>query len=311
MKKSILSLMSLLVLMAFVTSCSSDEPSGESIFVTEEEKNMSEFDKWLYAKFTVPYNIEFRYRYQDSETDNYYNVVPAEPYKAQALAILVKSLWIDAYETVFGATFIKQYGPKVYQLLGSPEFDSQQSIVLGYAESGVKITLFRVNEIDLDNIYVNLTDAFRDHYALPMDLNYWYFHTMHHEFFHIMTQTRNFPTDFNLISAGKYHTSDWINVKDDEAPMEGFVTGYASKEPNEDMAEVFYTYVTSTDVVWNQILDKAASESEEARDIILQKLNMVRDYLNDSWGISLDVLREEVLRRTEGVYDLDLRTLKY
>ena len=305
MKKSILSLMSLLVLMAFVTSCSSDEPSGESIFVTEEEKNMSEFDKWLYAKFTVPYNIEFRYRYQDSETDNYYNVVPAEPYKAQALAILVKSLWIDAYETVFGATFIKQYGPKVYQLLGSPEFDSQQSIVLGYAESGVKITLFRVNEIDLDNIYVNLTDAFRDHYALPMDLNYWYFHTMHHEFFHIMTQTRNFPTDFNLISAGKYHTSDWINVKD------GFVTGYASKEPNEDMAEVFSTYVTSTDVVWNQILDKAASESEEARDIILQKLNMVRDYLNDSWGISLDVLREEVLRRTEGVYDLDLRTLKY
>ena len=369
MNKSILSLISLLAMMTFMTSCSSDDPSGESIFKTEETTT-TEFDKWLYANFTQPYNIQFRYRYQDSETDNYYNVVPADPEKAKALAILVKELWISPYETVFGANFIKQYGPKVYQLLGSPEFNSSGSIVLGYAESGVKITLFRVNEIDVDNIYVNTDDAFRDHYALPMDLNYWYFHTMHHEFFHIMTQTKNFPTDFNLISAGKYHTSDWINVKDVDAPLEGFVTGYASNEPNEDMAEVFSTYVTSTDEVWNQIMQRARIETGSAvkkdangnpvykldadgnrivkgyvydqngnrliyqgadgkfysaveyevetentyddtyYDVLQQKLDMVRDYLNDSWGISLDALRAEVLKRTAGVYDLDLKTLK-
>ena len=220
MKKTILSLLSMLALAVLVTSCSSDDVSNESIFKTEEQPK-SEFDTWLYNNFTVPYNIEFRYRYQDSETDNYYN---------------------------------KQYGPKVYQLLGSPEFNSNESIVLGYAESGVKITLFRVNEIDIDNIYVNTTDAFRDHYALPMDLNHWFFHTMHHEFCHILTQTKNYPTDFQEISAGKYHTSDWVNVEDADAPKQGFVTGYASGEYNEDFAEVFSTYVTSTDKVWNQIL---------------------------------------------------------
>lgn len=240
MKKTILSLLSMLALVVVVTSCKSDDVSSESIFKTEEQPK-NEFDTWLYKNFTLPYNIEFRYRYQDSETDNYYNVVPADPEKAKALAILVKELWIGAYESVFGPEFIKQYGPKVYQLLGSPEFNSNESIVLGYAESGVKITLFRVNEIDIDNIYVNTTDAFRDHYALPMDLNHWFFHTMHHEFCHILTQTKDYPTDFREISAGHYHTSDWVNVDDADAPKEGFVTGYASGEYNEDFAEVFAT----------------------------------------------------------------------
>ena len=362
-------MMSLLAMVTLMSSCSSDDVSSESIFKTEEQTK-SDFDVWLYNNFTKPYNIDFRYRYQDSETDNYYNVVPADPEKAQALAILVKELWIGAYESVFGSEFIKQYGPKVYQLLGSPEFNTTSgSIVLGYAESGVKITLFRVNEIDPNNIYVNTEDAFRDHYALPMDLNYWYFHTMHHEFCHILTQTKNYTTDFQLISAGKYHTSDWINVKDEDAPLEGFVTGYASGEYNEDFAEVFATYVTSNDKVWNQILDKARvltgtetkldaagnpvykldedgnkivkgyvydqdgnrliyqgedgkfyyaleyevetvnTYDDTYRDIILQKLDLVKDYMNDSWGISLDALRKEVLRRTENVYNLDLKTL--
>lgn len=310
MKKIILNIMSLLALTVCLSSCSDDAPSSESIFTTEE-KPQSEFDKWLYTNFTQPYNIEFRYRYQDSETDNSYNVVPADPQKAQALAILVKELWIDAYEKVFGADFIKQYGPKVYQLLGSAEFNAQGSIVLGYAESGVKITLLRVNEIDLDNIYVNTEDAFRNHYSLPLDLNYWYFHTMHHEFFHILTQTRNFPVDFNLISAGKYHTSDWINVDDDEAPTEGFVTGYASSEPNEDIAELFSTYVTSTDKVWNQIMNQAIVDGDMTYyNVLQQKIGMIRDYMNDSWGIDLDALRAEVLKRTAGVHELDLRTLK-
>jgi len=317
MKKLILSILPLLAMILLVSSCKSDDVSSQSIFTTEEQPK-NEFDQWLYDNFTKPYNIEFRYRYQDSETDNYYNVVPADPEKAKAVAILVRELWIGAYESVFGTEFIKTYGPKVYQLLGSPEFNSSGSIVLGYAESGVKITLFRVNEIDVDNIFVNTADAFRDHYALPMDLNYWYFHTMHHEFFHILTQTRNYTTDFQLISAGDYHTSDWINVDDKEAPLEGFVTGYASGEYNEDIAEIYSTYVTSTDEVWQQILDAGVEYDEdgttvistEGRDKIKQKLALVKDYLNDSWGVDLDLLREEVLNRTANVYNLDLRTLK-
>ena len=365
MKKIIFSILGLLVMVALVSSCSKDDDiSSESIFNTEQQE-MNEFDTWLYNNFTKPYNIEFRYRYIDSETDNDYNVIPADPEKAKAMAILIRELWIGAYEAVFGSEFIKTYGPKVYQLLGSPEF-SNGSIRLGYAESGVKIVLFRVNEIDPDNIFVNMDDAFRNHYEPPLDLNYWCFHTIHHEFCHILTQARNYSTDFQQISAGKYHTRDWINVKDEDAPSEGFVSGYASSEYNEDFAEVFATYVTSTDKVWKQILDKSrvvtgsqpkldangkpifkldndgklifrSKETDDYpqfvwvlidgdlkeclvdfeyiydetyRDIILQKLEMVKEYMSVTWGVNLEDLRQEVLRRTANVYNLDLKTLK-
>lgn len=306
MKKTILSLLSMLALVVVVTSCKSDDVSSESIFKTEEQPK-NEFDTWLYKNFTLPYNIEFRYRYQDSETDNYYNVVPADPEKAKALAILVKELWIGAYESVFGPEFIKQYGPKVYQLLGSPEFSSNESIVLGYAESGVKITLFRVNEIDVDNIFVNTTDAFRDHYELPMDLNHWFFHTMHHEFCHILTQKKEYDPSFRTISAEHYHATDWINQEDKDVAKEGFVTGYGSSEYNEDFAEIYATYITNTPEGWNLIL-KAAGE--EGTAILNQKLDLMKTYFQNSWGISLDNLRDVVLRRSAESVTLDLRTLK-
>ncbi len=369
MKKYILSAAVMLSASLFVSSCKSDDPSSESIFKTEQTAQ-SDFDNWLTANFTVPYNIQFLYRYSDKETDNTYNVIPADPEKAKALAIMVRHMWIQAYEEVAGQQFIKSHGPKIYQLLGSPEFNTNGSIVLGYAESGVKITLFRVNEIDINNPYVNLTDPFRDHYAKPLDLNYWYFHTMHHEFFHILTQLKNYTTDYQAISAGHYHTSDWVNVKDADAPKEGFVTGYASGEYNEDIAEMYATYVTSTDEAWAKIMNaslivtgeetkkdaqgnpvykldadgnkipkgyvydqngnRLIYQGEDGKfyyaleyevetiptydrtyyDMLTQKLEIVRSYLNDSWGINLEELRQVILRRTQEVNTLDLKTLK-
>lgn len=311
MKKYILSALTLLSVALFTTSCSSDEPSGNSIF-RYEETEFTEFDQWLYDNFTKPYNIQFIYRYVDRETNNQYNVVPADPEKAKALAILIKNVWIEAYETVLGQDFIKQYGPKVYQLLGSPQYNSNGSMVLGYAENAVKITLLRVNEIDIDNLYINMTDPFRSHYDEPLDLNYWYFHTMHHEFFHILTQSKNYPTTFRQISAGHYHTADWINVEDTQAPLEGFVTGYASGEYNEDIAEIYSTYVTSTPEAWEKILELAATgdvDGTSGRDLIEQKLEIVKEYMSGTWGVDLDLLRAEVLSRAENAPNLDLRTL--
>lgn len=295
----------------FTTSCSSDEPSGNSIF-RYEETEFTEFDQWLYDNFTKPYNIQFIYRYVDRETNNQYNVVPADSEKAKALAILIKNVWIEAYETVLGQDFIKQYGPKVYQLLGSPQYNSNGSMTLGYAENAVKITLVRVNEIDIDDLYVNIDDPFRSHYDEPLDLNFWYFHTMHHEFFHILTQSKNYPTTFRQISAGHYHTADWINVDDTQAPLEGFVTGYASGEYNEDIAEVYSTYVTMTPEAWEKILELAATgdvDGTSGRDLIEQKLEIVKEYMSGTWGVDLDLLRAEVLSRIKNAPNLDLRTL--
>ena len=42
-------------------------------------------------------------------------------------------------------------------------------------------------------------------------MNEYYFRTMHHEFGHILHQTKSYPTDFNLLSTGRYDDGSWQN----------------------------------------------------------------------------------------------------
>lgn len=304
MKKYISIILFFVASLAF-TGCSDDDLSPESVIkdvVTEE----NELDVWLKANYTDVYNIRFLYRYNDKETDQTYNVVPAEYDKAKALAILVKHMWIDVYDEAVGSTFIKTYSPRVMQLIGSYEYNTNGSIVMGTAEGGLKIMLYGVNNLDIDNPRVNVDNPYESKNVKPGDLNYWFFHTMHHEFCHILTQTKNYSTEFQTISAGKYHSTDWVNVEDRDAAKEGFVTGYASGEYNEDFAEVYANYVTLSDTGWNAILTQGGAEGAA---IITQKLEMVKEYFLNSWGIDIDQLRQIVLRRSQEASSLDLRNL--
>lgn len=298
--------------LAVLSSCYKDEPDrSQSIYDDTDIPERGEFDMWLMKNFTFPYNIEFNWLYNDKLSNNNYNVIPAGLENSQAIAMLIKHVWLDAYVENAGADFIRKNTFRVFQLIGSPQYNSQGSMTLGTAEGGVQVTLFRINELDLDNIYVNMEDPYRNHFILPLDLNYWYFHTMHHEFCHILTQKKNYTTDFQAISAGKYHAADWVNVEDQDAAKEGFVTGYASGEYNEDFAEVYSTYVTSSDTAWQAILANGVDgEDTSGKDAIVAKLNIVRTYMSDSWGIDLESLREVVLRRSAEAASLDLKTLK-
>lgn len=246
-------LMSLAAMAAF-SSCSKDDVSSESIFNTSEVQR-NEFDKWLKTNYTDTYNIEFNYLYNDKLSDLTYNVVPADLDKSKAMAILMKHVWMDAYTEVAGDKFLKEHCFRQMQLIGSPEYGGQGTIILGTAEGGLKVLLFRVNELDPSDIFVNQDNPYRDHHAYPLDLNHWFFKNMHHEFCHILTQTKNYTTDFQTLSAGHYHAADWVNVEDNESPMEGFVTGYGSSEYNEDFAETYAMYVTNSDEGWQKILD--------------------------------------------------------
>ena len=328
-------ILTLLAAALMLTACGTDnDVDSTSIFDTSSPER-NEFDMWLKTNFTDKYNIDVIYRYNDKETDNYYNVVPAELDKAKALAILVKHMWLEAYEEVAGADFIKKYAPRIYQFIGSAEFNPNSgSIVLGTAEGGLKITLFRVNAIDPDSTYINYDNPFRPTYEEPLDLNYWFFHTMHHEFCHILTQTKNYTTDFQTISAGDYSSSDWVNFVDEngDGPAAGFVSGYASSEYNEDFAEIYSTYVSLSEEGWQKLLERGKKPltdengelvykkdsdgkfvqqfDTEAYDKMVAKFNIVKEYFQNSWGISLDELRDVVLRRSAESVTLDLRTLK-
>jgi substrate import-associated zinc metallohydrolase lipoprotein len=273
-------------------SCGEETLDSKSIF-ENEELVMTDFDNWLYSNYTVPYNIEFKYKFDDKESNTNYNLAPARLDKSVALAILVKHLWIDVYEELLGKEFLSKYSPRLFHLIGSPAYNSQGSIILGTAEGGLKVTLYNVNMLDVENPDIDM-------------LNYWYFKTMHHEFAHILHQTKSYTTDFNLISATDYQSGSWVNIEDEEALQMGFVSPYGSSESQEDFVEVLAVYVTNSEEYWQSILETAG---EEGADKIMQKFHIVEDYLKSSWDIDIYELREIVLRRSAEVETMDLTSI--
>jgi substrate import-associated zinc metallohydrolase lipoprotein len=284
----------IMALAAFVIpSCSEEELNPESIFDTTSPQR-NEFDTWILKNYTEPFNIDLKYRFEDIESDLDYNVVPAKIENSIALAQLVKYLWMDVYVEIAGHDFLASYCPKIMHWVGSPEYNaSTGSMVLGTAEGGMKITLFNVNGLDLENPNMDI-------------LNEWYFKTMHHEFAHILHQTKNYSTDFNEITEGQYTGEGWVNVTDAQMRKLGFVTAYGSSEVNEDFVETIANYVVKSDDEWQAILAEAG---EEGAPLILQKLEMVKDYLAESWNIDIQALHELVQERQSKVADMEWGTL--
>lgn len=273
-------------------ACSEDDLDPNSIFdVNAPERDA--FDTWLYLNYITPYNVQFNYKYIDKETDNSYNLVPATPAKSMAMAKLTKHLWIDSYNELLGEQFIKTYCPRIIQLIGSKAYNMQGSVVLGTAEGGLKITLYNVNELNPASPDINF-------------LNEWFFRTMHHEFAHILHQTKNYPTDFKLISTN-YQGPSWVNLKsEEEANQMGFVTRYASFTPDEDFVEIIANYITHAPGYWDGILSNSTATGKV---LLKKKFEIVKKYLQDSWGIDIDKLRDIVQRRSNTLGELDLINL--
>ena len=273
-------------------ACNEDKLDSHSIFNTESPERNA-FDTWLLLNYIIPYNIQFNYKYIDKESDNTYNLIPAEYEKCVAMAKLTKYLWIDSYNELLGETFIKTYCPRMIQLIGSKAYNSQGSVVLGTAEGGLKITLYNVNELDVNNPNIDF-------------LNTWFFKTMHHEFAHILHQTKNYSTDFNLISTD-YQGPSWLNLESDEiANTMGFITRYASFSPDEDFVEIISNYITHDADYWENVLNNGGALGK----IKLQKkFDIVRKYLKDSWGIDIDKLCDIVHRRSGSLSEVDLENL--
>lgn len=229
------------------TSCS-DDKFTETIFPDQSEEldpNSAtyKFDKWLKENYLDVYNLDFRYKMQDVGTDMNYNLVPANYQKAQDLALLAKYLWFDVYKDVVGPDFLKQYGPRIIHLIGSPAYNpSTGTMILGLAEGGIKVSLFRVNSLDVSNFE---------------QMNEYYFKTMHHEFSHILHQTKTYPAKFNTISNGKYDSSNWQDRQEGVVLSLGFVTNYASSAYREDFAETIANYIVKTDAQWEHFYDLA------------------------------------------------------
>ena len=87
------------------------------------------------------------------------------------------------------------------------------------------------------------------------------------------------------------------------AQQNGFISPYASANEKEDFAEMVSIYITNTAASWNSKLTTAGSFG---RPLIEAKFEIVSKYMENEWGINLDELRAEVLRRQAEIPTLDL-----
>ncbi len=295
--KQILKAMSLALLLPLVgalSSCSKDTPSGATIFPTTPVARNT-FERWLLKNYTNPYNIDFQYKLKDGETDLTYNLVPADSAKTAKLAMITKFLWFDAYNEVVGPDFLKESAPRIIVAVGSSAYTRQRTEVVGSAEGGYKVTLNKINA---------LTDELLHDYSAMTE---YYFHTMHHEFTHILNQRKPYNPAFDLVTQSGYVSGNWLNVSTRDAHRAGFVSPYAMMNGAEDFAEMLSFYVTYTPQAWQAILDEAGTRGA---NLINQKLTLIKEYTQSSWGLDLDQLRDVVIRRGGQVATLDLSKLK-
>ncbi len=292
-------LLSLFALTLF--SCVEDNEISnvcDTDFGTIGTRTESKFDKYLDREYLAPYNIRLEYRLDDVQTNFDYNVVPVKEEQAIKLARLIKYLCLEPYELNSDANFLQKYFPKNIVLVGSGAFNGNGTFLLGTAQGGVKIMLYRVNEVDTTN---------------PQILLDWYFNTIFHEFSHILHQNKRFSKDFEKISKTDYVGDEWSKYwKGDDKPKsyeKGFISDYSSNGIEDDFVEIISHYITLTTEQWNAKIDPKG-DNKEGVARMNEKLAIVKGYLQESWNIDIDKLRAEVQKRLKNVKNFDATNIE-
>lgn len=283
MKKT-LKIFALAVMALALASCSKEVLSGTSVIVTSTtEKN--DFDRWLEANYRNPYNIDFKYRYELNESDLNYYTIPADMDCAIIMAHLVQYLCVETYNEVAGVTFTRKYFPKMFFCMGEWEYNNNGTIILGTAEGGKKIMLSGLNYLP-------------QYMASADDLNHYYIKTIHHEFTHILNQTKEYSTDFKMVTATGYVADSWNEDPNDKGYLQrGFISAYSQHSDTEDFAEMMSEYITHDEAWWAKQLE----EADDGAQYLKAKLEIVRTYMQETFKIDIDELRATIMRRQEDV----------
>ncbi len=298
MKKNIISFLSLASVLvvgaAALVSCSTESELSKESTIYDTVATQNDFDKWLNVNYMEPYNITFEYRFNDIIADMNYDLTPADLSMSKHLAKLTLHLVMDVYDEVSGSSaFMKKFFPKTIQLVGSPCYNNNGSIILGTAEGGKTMLLYNVNALE---------GLFNDKNI--SELNNMFFKTMHHEFSHILHQTKPYSSEFQTITSSLYVGQNQFDTypTDESAHKAGFVSPYSATNPDEDFVEILSIYITSTDEAWAKMLSVAGNSGA---DIINRKTDIVKSYMLLTWGFDMDKLRATFLARQAEVWDID------
>lgn len=239
-------------------------------------------DKWIFDNLTTPYNIAVKYKWDQSEIELNKTVVPIKEEQVIPVMSAIKKAWIDVYEAETGSLFVKKLTPKFFILEGSGSYNPDGTTTLGTAEGGRKVVLYQLNYFRTSSM-----PGF-----VPSDSTVIkeVFHTIHHEFGHILHQNIMYPLDFKRITVGLY-TTNWNNVSDLQAHQDGFITPYSMSGPDDDFVEMISIMLTEGKAGFDRIVNSISGTSpngttaEQAKSRLRQKEALIVNYFNTVWKI--------------------------
>lgn len=276
--KSLQILLIVFVFAAGMLSCRKDDISGNADDIAGlggDTWVKGPIDDWILSNLTVPYNVAVKYKWDQSEMEFNKIIVPPDEDKILPVLSAVKQVWIDNYVAETNELFMKKYCPKFFVLAGSASWNVDGTITLGQAEGGRKILLYQLNDFRVKGMDgYQPTDSFT---VKQM------FHTIEHEFAHILHQNVMYPQEFKQISVGNY-TSNWNNVTDEAANELGFVSAYAMSFPDEDFVEMTSMMLVEGRAWFNSMVNSIADEDAQSK--LRRKEAAVVNYFKDVWNIN-------------------------
>ncbi|OQP51856.1 hypothetical protein A4H97_27015 [Niastella yeongjuensis] len=245
-------------------------------------------DKWILDSLTTPFNVSAKYKWDQGELEFDKTLTPPKEEKIIPVMSSIKSVWIDNYVKEAGKPFMMKYIPKWFVLVGSASWNIDGTITLGTAEGGRRVLLYVLNDFRIKGMpgYVP-SDSFNIKQM---------FHTIEHEFGHILHQTVLYPQEWKSISTGDY-TSDWNNTTDSSAHEKGFITMYAQSNPDDDFVEMISMMLTEGKAGYEGILSTITSTTGKSK--LRQKETMVVSYFKDVWGIDFASLQQRTRNSIE------------
>jgi len=265
-------------------------------------------DKWIADTLTTPYNIAVKYKWDQFEdlADITKTLVPPKEESIIPILNATKKVWIDSYINEASLGFFKKTSPKFFYLIGSPAFESNGAIKLGVAEGGRKIILLDINDIKMKGMPgYQLADS---NSSKEM------FHTIHHEFAHILNFDIMYPPEFKNINPNLI-TANWTDYIDYSLPYpelpavkDGFISAYAMNTNDDDFVETVSLMLVNGKAWFEKLVasipagvsDRGTTQ-QQAISRLRSKESLVVSYYKDAYGIDFYKLQSRVRAAIESV----------
>lgn len=275
---------------------------------TQPELSNNANDVYLRQNMLNPYYTNVIWRWQaDLLPSSTYHSAPIKESLVIPVTKMLQYLWLGVYEAqgAGGVQFIKKMIPAEIRFIGSTVSDSDGSSILGYAESGVRLTLVDLNSYDLSN-RVWLLEPGRG-----------ILQTIHHEFSHIVEGNYGLPKGFNTYSS--YLGASWQSIPSSpvtEAIKLGFTRNYSSAGEREDFCEIVSylltwskdsfeaTFITQEDptLITDPDAAQECREVNAGKEIIAAKVALVKEYYQKNFGINMEAVRDTLQNRLNYVF---------